>query len=164
MLISVSTPWGFFRPKFLPDGVGLASGILQAIVRNVFADLENWIILIFDNFLVLDDSYADATKKLAIVLQRCQLHRLVLKMQKSRIGTNIVTFFGYEVKPGSLGTLPIAQNSMASMILPTSQKQMQSFLGAANFFNTHIPNYENLASSLYECTVANFDWTSSKWP
>ena len=27
-LLSVSTPWGLFRPKFLPEGVGPASGIL----------------------------------------------------------------------------------------------------------------------------------------
>ena len=34
-LLSVSTPWGLFRPKFLPEGVGPASGILQSIVRSV---------------------------------------------------------------------------------------------------------------------------------
>ena len=52
-LLSVSTPWGLFRPKFLPEGVGPASGILQAIARSVFADFEEWTIVIFDNFLIL---------------------------------------------------------------------------------------------------------------
>jgi hypothetical protein len=58
-LLSVSTPWGLFRPKFLPEGVGPASGILQAIVRTVFADFEEWTIVIFDNFLVLATDFAD---------------------------------------------------------------------------------------------------------
>ena len=91
LLLSVSTPWGLFRPKFLPEGVGPASGILQAIVRKIFADLDDWIIVIFDNFLILADSYEDATAKLTTVLQRCHDNRLVLKMKKS---------WGYEVKPG----------------------------------------------------------------
>ena len=40
---------------------------------------------------------------------------------------------------------------------------MQSFLGAANFFHTHIPNYAEWASSLYECTTTSFNWTLSTW-
>ena len=98
-LLSVSTPWGLYRPKFLPEGVGPASGILQAIVRKVFAEFEEWIIVIFDNFLILASDYHDAVAKLQLLLQQCHKHRLVLK--KSWIGTNVVTFFGYEVRPGS---------------------------------------------------------------
>jgi RNase H-like domain found in reverse transcriptase len=49
------------------------------------------------------------------------------------------------------------------MIFPTTQKQMQSFLGAANFFHTHIPNFASLASALYECTVSGFNWDPSTW-
>ena len=44
-LLSVSTPWGLFRPKFLPESVGPASGILQSIVRRIFADFEDWIVV-----------------------------------------------------------------------------------------------------------------------
>ena len=40
---------------------------------------------------------------------------------------------------------------------------MRSFLGAANFFHTHIPNYAEWASSLYECTTTSFNWTPSTW-
>ena len=40
---------------------------------------------------------------------------------------------------------------------------MQSFRGAANFFHTHIPNYAEWASSLYECTTTSFNWTPSTW-
>ena len=116
LLLSVSTPWGLYRPNFLPEGVGPASGILQAIVRNVFADLDEWIIVIFDNFLVLAHCYVDATAKLRIVLERCMAHRLVLKMKKSWIGTDVVTFFDYEARPNSWGLSQIRKNSIAAMI------------------------------------------------
>ena len=81
LLLSVSTPWGLFRPKFLAEGVGPASGILQAIVRKIFANLDDWIIVTFDNFLILADSYEGATAKLTTVLQRCHDNRLVLKIK-----------------------------------------------------------------------------------
>ena len=135
------TPWGLFRPMLLPEGVGPASGILQSIVRRIFSDFDDWIIVIFDNFLILAHTYADATAKLQLVLIRCQEHKLVLKMKKSWIGTDVVTFFGYEVRPGSWELSKTRKDAIASMIFPATQKQMQSFLGASNFFHTHIPNY-----------------------
>ena len=39
-LLSVQTPWGLVRPKFLPEGVGPASGLLQHIVRTIFEDFS----------------------------------------------------------------------------------------------------------------------------
>ena len=162
-LLSVSTPWGLFRPKFLPEGVGPASGILQSIVRRIFADFDDWIIVIFDNFLVLASDYQDAITKLELVLRRCQLNGLVLKMKKSWIGTDVVTFFGYEVHPGKWQLSDTRKAAISAMIFPTTQKQMQSFLGAANFFHTHIPNFASWASALYECTVSGFNWDPSTW-
>jgi hypothetical protein len=41
-LLSIATPWGLFRPLFLPEGVSPASGLLQHIVREIFADFEEW--------------------------------------------------------------------------------------------------------------------------
>ena len=84
-------------------------------------------------------------------------------MKKSWIGTTNVTFFGYEVQPGTWGLSSTRKESINAMIFPTTQKLMQSFLGAANFFHTHIPNYASWASSLYECTVTSFNWTLSTW-
>ena len=162
-LLSVSTPWGLYRPKFLPEGVGPASGILQSIVRRVFADFDDWTIVIFDNFLILASDYTDAYNKLTLILQRCKDNGLVLKMKKSWIGTTLVTFFGYEVQPGSWRLSQSRKDAIASMIFPTTQKQMQSFLGAANFFHTHIPNYASWASALYECTTASFNWDQTTW-
>ena len=163
-LLSVSTPWGLYRPLFLPEGVGPASGILQSIVRKVFQDYEDWIIVIFDNFLILASDYNDAERKLKLALIRCRQHGLVLKMKKSWIGSTNVTFFGYEVHPGTWSLSQSRKDAINALVFPATQKQMQSFLGAANFFHTHIPNYASWASDLYECTVTGFDWKSHCWP
>jgi RNase H-like domain found in reverse transcriptase/Chromo (CHRromatin Organisation MOdifier) domain len=162
-LLSVATPWGLFRPKFLPEGVGPASGILQAIVRRIFAPFDAWTIVIFDNFLVLAHDYHDAYLKLQQILECCHTHRLVLKLKKSWIGTSVVTFFGYEVRPGSWCLSQSRKDSISAMIFPTNTKMMQSFLGAANFFHVHIPNYASWSADLYECTTSHFNWDPTTW-
>ena len=59
----VSTPWGLFRPMFMPEGVGPASMLLQRTVTKIFRDYLPWMIVIFDNFLILGDSYGELAKK-----------------------------------------------------------------------------------------------------
>ena len=99
-ILSVQTPWGLYRPKFLPEGVGPASGALQHIVREIFKEYEDWTVVIFDNFLILANDYQDAYKKLKLILDKCAKYKIVLKMKKSWIGVKTVTFFGFEITHG----------------------------------------------------------------
>ena len=164
-LLSVQTPWGLVRPKFLPEGVGPASGLLQSIVRDIFnyEDFQDWTSVIFDNFLVLADSYEDAANKLERVIARCAEFGVILKMKKSFIGASKVTFFGYEVTHGEWKLSQSRKDAIQAMPFPKSKKEMQSFLGAALFFHNHIPDYSEWSAKLYETTHDGFSWDRSKW-
>ena len=162
-LLSVQTPWGLYRPSFLPEGVGPASGLLQYFVREAFADFADWTIVIFDNFLILADSYEDAYIKLQKIIDRCHEKRIVLKLKKSWIGVDKVTFFGYELTHGRWRLSDSRKASIAAMCMPTSSKEMQSFLGAALFFHNHVPDYTEWSARLYEMTHADFVWDPGRW-
>jgi hypothetical protein len=163
-LLSVQTPWGLVRPKFLPEGVGPASGLLQNLVREIFKDFEEWTVVIFDNFLVLADTHEDAYEKLAKILTRCEEYGIVLKMKKSWIGVETVTFFGYEVTHGSWKLSKTRKDAIDSIPFPANAKEMQSFLGAALFFHNHIPDYSEWTAKLYEMTHQDFVWDRALGP
>ena len=162
-LLSVQTPWGLFKPSFLPEGVGPASGILQNLVREIFKDFVDWTVVIFDNFLILANDYDDAYCKLTLVLERCKQFGIILKMKKSWIGVDKVTFFGYEVTHGKWSMSQGRKDAIAAMSMPRNTKEMQSFLGAALFFHHHIPNYSEWAAPLYAMTHESFQWDPGKW-
>ena len=162
-LLSVSTPWGLFRPRFMPEGVGPASMVLQSIVREIFKDFDEWIVVIFDNFLILAHSYRDVYNKLKMVLERCQQYRMVLKIKKSWIGVTKTTFFGFEIGDGKYGLSQDRKNAIMAMRMPTNAKEMQSFLGAALFFQSHVPNYSEWAARLYQMTHTSFNWNPETW-
>ena len=164
-LLSVQTPWGLVRPKFLPEGVGPASGILQSIVKDVFdfEDFPDWTIVIFDNFLVLANDYEDAASKLERVIARCAEFGVVLKIKKSFIGHEKVTFFGYEVSKGQWKLSDSRKEAINALPFPKSKKEMQSFLGAALFFHNHIPDYSEWSAKLYEMTHDGFSWDPTTW-
>ena len=111
--------------------------MMHSTVRYIFDDR-----IIFDNFLILASDYRDALSKVEMVLHRCQKHGFVLKMKKSWISTHVVTFFGYEVYPGPWQlSADACKAAILFMIFPITQKVIQNFPEAANFFHTHIVNF-----------------------
>lgn len=161
--LSIQTPWGLVRPVFLPEGVGPASGILQRIVMNIFSDFDEWTIAIFDNLLVLAHDYADACRKLEIILNRAAERNVVLKMAKSWIGFSHATFFGYLISKGKYELSAARKDAIAAIQMPRSVKQMQSFLGAALFFKSFIPRFSDWCARLNDMTHTSFNWDKSTW-
>jgi hypothetical protein len=92
--LSVVTPWGQFRPLFMPEGVAPASILLQDVMRSIFSDFAEWAIIIFDNILLLANDFHDAYNKLDMFLDRCGERNIVLQMSKSYLGFQEVKFLG----------------------------------------------------------------------
>ncbi len=163
--LSIQTPWGQYRPKFMPEGVGPASGILQAAVQEIFAEFDEWTIVLFDNFLVLAHDYDDAYNKLEMILRRCIKHNLYLKFSKSWLGVEEVNFFGYVCRHNSYKLSSQRIQTIMEIPFPSTTKQMQSFMGATIFFKSFVPHFSTLAAKLNDMTKSTFNWKDqTAWP
>jgi hypothetical protein len=151
-LLSVQTPFGQYRPLFMPEGIAIASGILQSTMYTVFADFDEFMVVIFDNLLVLAHDYSDGLRKLDLVFQRCLDRNIHLKMAKSFLGYASVNFFGYVCTANSYTLSDDRKKAILDVPLPQNLKQLQSFLGTAIFFAPFVPNFSALAAPLYEFT------------
>ena len=63
-----------------------------------------------------------------------------------------MTFVGYQVSPAGIGMDPQKNKSILEWPVPTSVKEVQSFLGFAIFYRKFINNYSRLATSLTTLT------------
>ena len=68
--------------------------LLQRTVLSAFADVDAWMIAIFDNFLIGADNYPDLIVRLKIFFAPCKEQN----MTKSWFGVKEVTFFGFHLK------------------------------------------------------------------
>lgn len=161
--LSVVTPWGQFAPQFMPEGVAPASFILQEVISNIFSDFEEWTIAIFDNLLILAHDYNDAYEKLEKILDRCIEYNLYLKFAKTWLGFEKVLFFGYECTYKSYTLAEDRKQSIRDYVPPKTLKQMQSFLGAALYFQSHVDMYAVLAAPLNDMTKNDCRWDASVW-
>ena len=156
--LSVVTPFGQFEPKFLPEGVGPASGILQKYMQEIFSPFEEWSIVCFDNFLLLAHDYDDAYRKLELFINMCIKRNIFLKFAKSWLGMREVSFFGYICRYGSYALSTKRVQAVQDIPFPRTIKQMQSFLGMALFFQRFVANYSTLAAPLTDMTHKDFAW------
>ena len=161
--LSVQTPWGQVQPKFMPEGVTPASGILQAAIRQLFDDYDEWTIRIFDNLLVLAYTYEDAFAKVKLIVERCRQRNVVLKFSKTWIGFKEVNFFGFICKHKSFSLSNQRKESIFAFPFPDSTVKMQRFLGTANFFSSFIPKYSEFTAPLNDMVHDKFNWSKATW-
>ena len=133
-VMSIQTPWGQVRPLFLQEGVGPASGILQKTVQSIFIDFDSWMIVIFDNFLILATDYQDAYAKLELFIDRCIERNIYCNFEKTWLGFAEVNFFGFKC---SNNKYEVTEERDA-IPFPNNVKEMQRFLGMILFCSKHI--------------------------
>jgi hypothetical protein len=164
--LSVQTPWGQFEPLFMPEGIGPGSFILQETVRDIFSDFDEWIITIFDNLLILAHTPQDAYNKLEIFLHRCIQHNVILKMSKSTIGYETVTFFGYCCQHNSYEISKERKHAVMDIPFPEGKNkvtQMRRALGIGVFFKPFIAYYSDVTAPLTDMTKLTFNWDETTW-
>ena len=103
MRLSVQTPWGQFRPKFLCEGTCNGTAVFQQTMMDIFNSLniegeEEWLFVLHDNFLIGAHSHLDAYEKLAKFLQRAKDFNVYLKMEKTHLGQTEQHFFCYDIE------------------------------------------------------------------
>jgi len=153
--LSVQTPWGQFRPLFMPEGISPGSLVLQEIVRKIFSDFDEWMIVIFDNLLILAKDAVDAVAKLEIFLDRCIEWGLCMKMTKSWIGFQEVNFFGYKCTHKKYELTEERKATLREIPFPSGKnklKQIRRALGVGVFFKPFIANYSQITALLTDMT------------
>ena len=126
-------------------------------MMQMFSSFSDWAIVIFDNVLLLAHDEEDSLRKTKKFLKRCEEHNVILKMQKSLFGSPSVKFFGYKVSYGKHEVDEHRKMFIDEYALPTTMSGMQSFLGAAMFFKSHVGNFFDKSSNLYKMVNKSFN-------
>lgn len=161
--LSIQTPWGQYEPKFMPEGIAPATGILQETVRKIFKECEDWAIVIFDNMLILAENEQDGFEKFKRIVEISQKHNLKLKMAKSWLGFKEVNFFGYVCKHKSYQVSPDKKEALGLLQFPTDVKKARTLLGKGVFFSGFTPKYSDLVAHLPDMTKKTFNWDKKTW-
>ena len=145
----------------MPFGLANAPATFQNMMNEIFKDMiDHWVVIYLDDILIYSRSEEDHISPTRKVLERLQEHQLALSPEKCAWHMSKDNFLGYII---SEDWIEMDQEKIRTVLEckePTTFKEVQSFLGFANFDRRFIQGYSTLSRALTYLTKKSekFDW------
>ena len=155
------TRFGLFEYRVMPFGLTNAPATFQHLMNNIFHDLlDKCVIIYLDDILIYSSNDSDHRLHVRQVLRRLRENKLYAKHDKCEFHARQVEFLGFIVNRNGVSIDINKVAAIADWPTPKNVKEVQSFLGFANFYRRFIDDYSKLATPLHALTrkEAIFDW------
>ncbi|KAK7879850.1 hypothetical protein WMY93_033485 [Mugilogobius chulae] len=147
------TPLGFWEFNRMPQGVTNAPSTFQRLMERCMGDLHLKEVLVFlDDLIIFSDSLEEHERRLLRVLDRLRQYGLKLSPEKCRFFQTSVRYLGHIVSEQGVETDPEKIETIKAWPIPTTLKQLRSFLGFAGYYRRFIKDYAIIAKPLNNLT------------
>jgi hypothetical protein len=129
------TRYGSYEWLVMPEGLTNAPAAFQRFVNSVFANrLDICVIVYLDDILIYSQDLASHKNHVQEVLRRLRKHRLYAKPKKCEFHSTSMEYLGYLLSPDGLTMSNEKVQAIVDWPEPRKVKDIQSFLGFANFY------------------------------
>ena len=137
----------------MPFSLTNAPAAFQRFVNTIFADmLDVCVVIYLNDILIYSRDKASHKQHVQEVLCHLRQHSLYAKPEKCEFHSDSVEYLGYRLSPNSLTMAPEKVQTICDWPEPHKVKDIQSFLGFANFYHRFIFNYSDIVVPLTRLT------------
>lgn len=153
------TRYGHYEYLVMPFGLANAPATFQNMMTEILRDLiDQGVVVYIDDILIYSTTEEEHELLVREVLRRLMEYRLALAPDKCEWHVSTVEFLGYII---SAEGISMAQDKVQTILdweVPTSVKDVQSFMGFANFYRRFIKNFSMIAKPLTDLTKKTNSW------
>jgi RNase H-like domain found in reverse transcriptase/Reverse transcriptase (RNA-dependent DNA polymerase) len=143
----------------MPFGLTNAPGSFQRFLNGIFSDLLNvYVIIYLDDILIFSGNKDNHFRHVSEVLKQLRKHGLYANGKKCNFHSESVDYLGHMIRPNGLQIDPAKVKVIQDWPEPRKVKDIQSFLGFANFYRRYIYNYSDIVVPLTRLTQKNISW------
>ncbi|KAL0150990.1 hypothetical protein M9458_053717 [Cirrhinus mrigala] len=110
--------------------------------------LHRFVIIYIDDILIYSRDLAEHRRHVMQVLQRLRKHQLFFKAEKCEFYQSTIQFLGYVISPAGIQMDLGKVDSVRDWPQPLTVKELQRFLGFANFYRRFIHSFSHLTAPL----------------
>ena len=116
---------------------------------------------ILDDVIIFSESLCDHIPHVRSILEVLRQHNLYANVEKCEFHKDQMTFVGYLVSKEGIGMDRAKVSAVLDWPTPKTMKEVQSYLGFANFYKKFINNYSALTTPLTSLTrkTTKFSWS-----
>jgi len=153
---------GAYKPTVMYFGLTNSPTTFQAMMNDLFRDLINQgdTATFIDDILVATDTEEGHDELVEEVLRRLEENDLFVKLEKCKWKVKEVEFLGIVIGPKGVEMQKEKIEEVLSWPAPRNIKEVQKFLGLANYYRRFIKNFARIAAPLYMLVRKEQKW---KW-
>ncbi|KAK3545143.1 hypothetical protein QTP70_001464 [Hemibagrus guttatus] len=133
----------------MPNRLANAPSVFQDFIHEVLREfLHRFVLVYIDDILIYFRNLAEHHQHIAKVLECLRKFQLFLKVEKCYFHQPSVQFLGYKINSSGIQMDEEKITAIRNWPAPTTVKELQWFLGFANFYRRFIQNYSSIANPL----------------
>jgi hypothetical protein len=153
------TKFGLYEYLVMPFGLTNAPATFQRMINNVLREhLDIFVVCYLDDILIFSDTEEEHTEHVHKVLQALQDAKLLVEPEKSNFHASEVEFLGHIISHNEIRMDPKKIAAVSEWPKPTNVKEVQSFLGFANYYRRFLKNFSSHATPLTQLTRKGVDF------
>lgn len=159
---------GLYEYTVMPFGLTNAPAVFQRLMNNLFKDLiDRGLLVYLDDLLIYGRTLDELRATTKEVLQRLKDHRFWVKPEKCSFEQIEVEMVGFHADGTHVRMDPHKTTAIQEWKAPTSIKQVQEFLGFANFYRRFIKGFSKIGRPLFDLLKGEkgkqrFQWTDKQ--
>lgn len=143
------TRYGHFEYLVMPFGLTNAPATFQAHINSIFVDLLDITVIVYlDDILIFSKDPADHLKHVREVLYRLKQNNLYCRLDKCIFSATEVDFLGFVVSTNGIAMEKSRVKSIEDWPVPGTFREIQVFMGFANFYRRFILGFSGIAQPL----------------
>ncbi|CAI7860634.1 unnamed protein product [Closterium sp. NIES-53] len=155
------TRYGSYEYLIMPFGLTNAPATFQAEMNHILRPLvDECVVVYLDDILIYSRDMKQHIKHLRRVFEILRREEFYAKLSKSEFALKKVQFLGHMVSAQGVHVDPKKIEAVRTWKTPENVKELQQFLGFANYYNRFVPQYAKIATPLTNLLKKN---TPFKW-
>ena len=151
--------YGHYHWLVMPFGLTNAPPTFMAMMHNYFSKyLDNFIIIFLDDILIFSKSLTDHVKHVSLILHILREQKLYAKVSKCDFCRRQVDFLGFTVTANGLQASPKKTEAIQQWPVPTTVRDVRSFLGFCNYYRKFVHHYSGIVAPLTALTRDQQPW------
>ena len=153
-------PEGLFEPTVMFFGLTNSPAMFQAMMNELLRDLTNIgkVAVFIDDVIVGMETEEEHNKLVAEVIRRLEENDLYVKPEKCKWKVREVEFLGVVIGPEGIKMEKEKVKGVLEWLTPKYVKDVQKFLGLANYYRRFIKGFAMVARLLHDIVKKDKKW------
>ena len=158
---SFTTPFGNFAWRVCPFGASNSAPLFAKAMQSILAPYRAFCCSYLDDICIFSKDEESHLRHLDIIFSALREAKLYLGLKKCTFMTRQLKFLGWLVSPQGITADPEKLSAVQRWQYPKNSKELQRFLGLANYFRSFCPNLSRVAAPLYRLTKKGVPWSDA---